>query len=441
MQFNENKRQWEHIAPVSGALMLRWLEFEWALAFGIVGLLYGAFGSKWLMKNTQRPEDEAKGYSLGKITYGLSIIILILLFYDKRYVVAGGWALLALGDGFSTMVGKNYGTAKLPWNPDKSWIGSGAFVLFGGVGAFLIMDFVLGGQPELAMGYKELFWTAMASAFLCTALESLPLQIDDNIIIPLVGGSFIYAISLLSIQNLNNAHGLVEGLALSSSLGIVAYFLKMVSLSGFLGGIVIGTMIYLALGWQGFIILALFFIGGSLATKFGFAKKSALGIAQEAGGRRGSKHAAAKCSAGLIMAFLALLADEPLVFKAAFVAAFATAFFDTISSEIGQLYGKTPILLTSLKVVPVGTEGAVSVEGTLCGAMASALMALAGYAIGLMPFVAVLVVTGAAFLANILESILGSTLEQAGKIGNEGINFLNTMAGAVFCLFLLKLVL
>lgn len=437
MQFNENKRQWEHITPVLGALLLRWLEFKWALAFGLGGLLYGAFGSRLIMKNTHRPEDEAKGYSLGKITYGISIIILILLFYDKRYVAAGGWALLSLGDGFSTLAGKNYGKTKLPWNPDKSWAGSAAFVLFGGAGAFLVMAFVLGGQPELVLGYRELFWTAFSAAFLCAALESLPLKIDDNLTIPLIGGSFIYAVSILSLQNFSHAHGLAEGLLLSLALGTAAYFLKMVSASGFIGGAVIGTLIYLALGWQGFIILALFFVGGSLVTKFGYAKKNALGIAQEAGGRRGSKHAAAKCSAGLIMACLALFADAPLVFQAAFVASFATALFDTVSSEIGQLYGKTPILLTSLKIVPVGTEGAVSVEGTACGILASALMALAGMGVGLIPFEAVLVVMGAAFLANILESILGSTLEQAGKIGNEGINFLNTLAGAVFCMLLL----
>jgi len=441
MEFNENKRQVEHIIPVTFALLLRWLEFKWALAFGIVGLLYGTFGSRVFARNTERPEDRVKGYSLGRITYGLSIILLILFFYDKRYAVAGGWALLSIGDGFATLAGKNLGAYRLPWNREKSWVGSVAFVLLGGVGSFFVMGFVLDGQPQLFHGYGELFLTAMAAAVLCALLESLDLGIDDNLTVPLVGGGFIYLASLLSIENIAHAHSVPEGLLISLALGIAAYFLRMVSLSGLIGGVFIGTLIYMALGVPGFLILTVFFLGGSLVTRFGYRRKSALGIAQEAGGKRGSKHAVAKCSAGLIMALAALFADEPSLFQAAFVASFATALFDTVSSEIGQVYGHSPILLTSLKTVPVGTEGAVSLEGTACGLASAALVTLAARVMGLIPLEAVLLVMGAAFFANIFESVLGATLEQAGKIGNEAVNFLNTMAGALFCLLFFKFVL
>ena len=47
-----------------------------------------------------------------------------------------------------------------------------------------------------------------------------------------------------------------------------------------------------------------------------------------------------------------------------------------------QAYGKTTYLITTLKTVPRGTEGAVSLEGTAAGAAAAALFAGGSFALG-----------------------------------------------------------
>jgi hypothetical protein len=47
-----------------------------------------------------------------------------------------------------------------------------------------------------------------------------------------------------------------------------------------------------------------------------------------------------------------------------------------------QAYGKTTYLITSLQLVPRGTEGAVSLEGTLAGLGAAAVYAAAALALG-----------------------------------------------------------
>lgn len=47
-----------------------------------------------------------------------------------------------------------------------------------------------------------------------------------------------------------------------------------------------------------------------------------------------------------------------------------------------QAYGKTTYLITTLKIVPRGTEGAVSLEGTAAGAAAAALFAGVSFALG-----------------------------------------------------------
>lgn len=47
-----------------------------------------------------------------------------------------------------------------------------------------------------------------------------------------------------------------------------------------------------------------------------------------------------------------------------------------------QAYGKTTYLITNLKLVPRGTEGAVSLEGTMAGLGAAAAYAAVATAIG-----------------------------------------------------------
>jgi uncharacterized membrane protein len=47
-----------------------------------------------------------------------------------------------------------------------------------------------------------------------------------------------------------------------------------------------------------------------------------------------------------------------------------------------QAYGRTTYLVTTFKLVPRGTEGAVSLEGTLAGVAAAALFAGVALAVG-----------------------------------------------------------
>jgi len=170
---------------------------------------------------------------------------------------------------------------------------------------------------------------------------------------------------------------------------------------------------------------------GTACTKLGYGKKAVLGIAQEKGGRRGAKHAIANTGAGVLFAFLAVATDHPAIFTVALVAAFATAAADTVSSEIGQAYGRTTYLITSFKRVPAGTEGAVSLEGTLAGIAASTVPAAFAAATSLITWPGAAAVVVAALIGTTLESYLGATLERANAIDNEVVNFANTLAGGL----------
>ena len=207
----------------------------------------------------------------------------------------------------------------------------------------------------------------------------------------------------------------------------LAYALGMVSRGGALGGFAVGVVIYACLGPQGFVVLALFVVVGSALTRLGYRSKQHRGIAQSHGGRRGAKNALANCGVALLCALLAALIPSE-AFAAAFVASLGAAFADTAESEIGQLARRTPRLITSLRKVPPGTDGAVSVPGTLAGLAAAGLTALLGLVLGLVTEAgAALLVAGAAFLGTVVDSLLGAL---APRIGNELTNVLCTLAAA-----------
>ena len=224
---------------------------------------------------------------------------------------------------------------------------------------------------------------------------------------------------------------ILAALVVTAIFAALAHALRMVSRGGALGGFVVGTLIYASLGPQGFAILALFVVGGSLLTRLGYGRKRSSGTAEAPCGRRGAKNALANCTVAVACALLyALTASDALT--AAFVASLGAAFADTAESEVGQLYGRTPRLITNLRRVPPGTDGAISLPGTLAGLAASGLTAVLGSVLGLVDgSIALLLVALAAFLGTVVDSLVGAL---APRVGNELTNVLCTLVAAVLAL-------
>lgn len=387
-----------------------------------------------------REHEETRGASLGIVLYPTAVLLLVLAFWNHLEVAAGVWAILAFGDGMASLVGMSVGGAKLPWNPKKSWSGTFAYLFFGTAGATTLVAWTLHHQGEsYQLGY--LAFAAALASLVGAVVESQPIEIDDNISVPFLAAmvlhGFLLAEPALSQELITERWlpALLVGALVNLLLAVPAYLARSVSVSGAFAGLFIGTIIWASLGWQGWAVLVAFFVIGTGATKLGYQRKAERGLAQEGGGRRGAGHAFANTGVPMMAALFAATAAgagaiHPL-FVAAFVAAFATATGDTMGSEIGQLYGRRTFLITTLKPVPRGTEGAVSLEGTVAGLLGSALVAGLGWAFGFYgPAVAGLV-TLAAFLGTTLESLIGATIEKAGLLDNESVNFLNTLIGAL----------
>jgi uncharacterized protein (TIGR00297 family) len=225
---------------------------------------------------------------------------------------------------------------------------------------------------------------------------------------------------------------LLVALSANVGLGLLAWWRGAVSRSGFLGGVVVGTTILACGGWSAWALLFGFFVLGSAATRLGYARKAREGLAQEDRGRRGSKHALANCGTALGLSIaIAVFPEHAITFGLGIAAAFATALSDTLGSEIGQLYGRTPFLPTTFRRVAPGTEGAVSLEGTLAGVAGSVVMGAIGWLSGIYGIVGLAFVAVGAFVGTLVESYVGAIWGQDARIGNEAMNFLNTVVGAV----------
>jgi uncharacterized protein (TIGR00297 family) len=184
------------------------------------------------------------------------------------------------------------------------------------------------------------------------------------------------------------------------------------------------------------------------ATRAGQRQKEWLGTAEGRRGRSASQIAANLGLAALVSSspvqswlmdshWLPHHAATPTMLFALAVAALAEAAADTASSEIGQVLGGRPRMITTFKAVDPGRDGAISLAGSLAGVVAAAIVAYAGmWALGGGWSLFTVSCSGAVF-GLFFDSLLGATLEERGLLNNDAVNFLSTASAAGFALGLL----
>jgi uncharacterized protein (TIGR00297 family) len=204
--------------------------------------------------------------------------------------------------------------------------------------------------------------------------------------------------------------------------------------AGLIHAWVLGVLVWGTLGWQGYLVVMFYFLVGSAVTRVGMEQKQAEGIAEKRSGARGPENVwgsaltGALCAVGTI--FVAGFYQKLLLL--AYIASFSTKLSDTSASEVGKAYGKRTFLITTLQPVARGTEGAISLEGTLAGFVASAAIAFVGWGVGLIDLTGVAFCVVSAFIATNLESVIGATLQSKFDwMTNEVVNVINTLIGAI----------
>ena len=196
--------------------------------------------------------------------------------------------------------------------------------------------------------------------------------------------------------------------------------------------------------------LILLFVLTFLATRMGRQRKTKAGLAEERRGRNAAQviaNLAVPAASSSLMGIGVLLGwlphtlnghDVPVrLVGAVALAALAEATADTVSSEIGQAFGGHPLLLTTLRRVEPGTDGAVSLMGTTAGIAAGTAVVWAGcwsLRLGVREAAIALL---AACAGLFFDSLLGATVERRGWLGNDLVNFASTLFAAMVALGLL----
>jgi uncharacterized protein (TIGR00297 family) len=255
---------------------------------------------------------------------------------------------------------------------------------------------------------------------LCTALAAIALLST-----PLVSPAHARAATPAILGRLGPAIG-INGFA-----GAAGWVARSVTVAGALVGAAIGTLIYAALGWQGWTLLVAAFVTATLASRLGLDRKRRLGIAEARDGRRGPANAVANTGLAALAAVIAAVTPwrEPAV--AAFAAAVIAGSSDTVASEIGKAWGGPTWLVVSRARVRPGTPGGISLAGTAAGLLSATGLATVGSVLGLMPTGTIGLIVVAATTGAFLESVLGATFEASGLLDNDLLNLANTACAAV----------
>ncbi|MBZ5545216.1 MAG: DUF92 domain-containing protein [Acidobacteriia bacterium] len=417
-----------HISMLAFAFLLPILTWAQAAGCAVLLLLFNLFLLPRLAVDLRKSprQDIAEGTWTGIILYPLSVLALILLYRHHLHIAAAAWAIMALGDGMASVSGEVLRGRKLPWNRQKTWTGLGGFVVAGTVGAFVLTRWIAPTIPT------DKAWMVSAAAAVVGALvESVPIRLDDNVSVPLVTGAFLFCAYLVERTALASNwpyldQRIILALVVNGCLALLALALKMVRPSGAGAGLVLGTAVYLGYGYKSFLMLFAFFLLGSLATRVGYTAKARRGIAERRGGARSWREALANTLAGAFFSILVITTHHEAAFLLALVAAFAEAAGDTVSSEIGQWISDRAYLITTFRPVPAGVDGGISFGGTLAGLLASAVVVAAGYGLGLCGIGGAAIALTAAFAGNLLDSVLGATIEQRGLVTNGIVNFAGT---------------
>jgi uncharacterized protein (TIGR00297 family) len=447
----ELARKLVHVSMGFFALALVRLTWWQAALAAVAALAFNGFVLPLFGRKLFRPGELGRIWTSGIVVYPLVVLLLILFFRERMEVAAAGWGFLAAGDAAATLIGRGFGGPKLPWNDGKSWSGLVAYFFFGGLAAGWLVFWT---RPGLYSGTATLA-LVFAGAAAGALVESLPGRLDDNLTAPLAGAAVmaLLAPTLEAIPSWSEAFAPADlrrfGIALGVNLVVAAVALatRLLRPSGVLAGLLLGFAILAFGGWRSYAILWLFFALGTAATKWKYAEKAKLGAAQDEQGKRGARHAIANCGLGALLVVVAAgtamridLEGYRLLLRVAFVAAFATALADTLGSELGSALGRTPRLITTWKRVPPGTDGAVSLPGTIGGIVGAALVAAAAWALHIVPLRLVGPIVAGGFIGTTVESFLGATLESRKLLDNEAQNFLNTVIGALAAVGLVRLV-
>ncbi len=406
------------------------------LAFLCIALLFSKISTGSTAFNIFARESDVKaGKLISFMQLFLTMAILILIGLIARwdrfplFIVGAAFAITTFGDGIADLLNIHDKANKQNRIKLYSARSSIVFLIAGSISAFLAAAWISGFT--LHVPYGMLFFIAVIGSITGALLESITVT-EDNIIIPFGSAMTMWLFYTFSFSYNVDTVYLIKVLIFAFVLGYLAYRARIADISAMLSATLLGVIIIISSGINWFFVLLAFFLLGGLFTRYKYDFKFSRGIAEAKGGVRGYKNVFSNSLAALSLAiaFKVFPAHSPFLLSA-YLGSIATATGDTLASEIGETYKGEPRMITTLRKVKPGTDGAVSSLG-LCAALFGALV-IAILTILLIQndiWLAIAVAAGG-FIGTNIDSVLGATLQQKGYLSNNGVNLMATISGAI----------
>lgn len=223
--------------------------------------------------------------------------------------------------------------------------------------------------------------------------------------------------------------------AISTILSVLAYWFKLLTWSGSLSAFGVGIIIgfFGSLNWL--LVLISFTLVGFIVTKIRIVDKTEKGFQEGHHGERTHTNVLAVGIPPCIMALLTFITGEQgsLLAAIGYISIISVAASDTVASELGIKYEKVR-LITNFKKVEPGTDGGISVMGTVWAALGAIAASILGWVIiypndMLNPLLLIPILAG--FIGCLLDSVLGATWETEGLINKYTNNAITMMLGGL----------
>lgn len=313
--------------------------------------------------------------SPGTVYFVVSISVLLIAFWSRGqfWIAAAGIMAMTWGDAFAAILGRKFG--RHPYFIGKhrrTFEGSAAMFAFAFTAITLTLAFFNTG-----LDWYEVIGFSLLVSLLATFLEAVSLSGLDNIFVPIGTSMALYALVSWPVS----LPRLLLGLLISAAIGVFAYQRRSLTLSGALGAIITGTLIFGFGGWVMGLALIAFFVYGTVLSKYKERQKNEVVDEKfDKGSRRDIGQALANGGLAAILAVFFSLNRDQLWLLAAFVGIMATVNADTWATELGVLSRRSPRLITSGKLVPPGTSGGITLLGTTAAALGGLVMGLSIWA-------------------------------------------------------------
>jgi len=301
---------------------------------------------------------------------------------------------------------------------------------------YYIISTAWAGVLVMAYLHERAILTVIFGIIAAVLLKVILLRYEDSLVIEGLG----IAMTMWLIQELNyqaDLQMIVAAVIVGFTFGYFAFRAKTADLSGLFSAALVGIILLVFAAPYGpswFLIMLTFFILGSAATKYKFEYKKRIGVEQGKGGARGYRNV---FSNGIIAAAAAVLFGvfQQPVFVVMYVGCVATAAGDTLASEIG-VTGGIPRLITTLRQVPVGTNGGITVTGETVALFGAFVVSGVALLLQVITPQMVAICTLAGFVGTNIDSVIGATIENRGFLGNAGTNLFATLGGGIFAVTL-----